>query len=392
MAHAVRSTRRGEGTREAFDARGGLLCLALLAGVSPSACGRVELGSPAITIPGSAGAGGLGGLGSLGGSGAGLAGAAGASQADAGEDAGAAADAAGQPRGGDSPSCRSVAERCGPNEDSCCVAPVVAGGAVSLPFDIAGEVRVDANLPSFRLDKYEVTIGRFRRFIDGYDAWRALGNPLPGAGEHPRAAGSGWLAEFDAALPQTGAELELRVRECEAAQLATLDVPDGAGQLPLNCVSWFEALAFCAWDEARLPTYAEWYYAAAAGELDRLYPWGDAPAPTREHALYGCSPEASADACSVAYVLPVGSFPSGQGLYGQNDLAGSMTEWLLDGSLTSLTEGCTDCVAVSDGAARFWRGGSWLDGEANQANTYFAVLPPSLRLPFVGLRCARDEP
>jgi formylglycine-generating enzyme len=386
MSNAARSRSTASHRRSRLPVS--LVVLAVLG--APSACGRVELGSPVISSAGAAGGAGAGGAGPLGGA------AGSGAVADPETNGGAArevagADAAAPAPSVEAPSCRALTDRCGPSNDSCCMAPVVTGGAVAVPFDAAAEVRVDATVPSFRLDKYEVTAGRFREFIDGYDAWRALGNPLPGAGDHPRAPGSGWRAELQTSLPQTGAELELRVRECATAQLSTLDVPNGAGQLPLNCVSWFEALAFCAWDDARLPTYAEWYYAAAGGALDRLYPWGDTPAPSSEYALYGCAASPKAE-CTAADVLPVGSFPSGAGLYEQHDLAGSMTEWLLDGSLSALTEGCTDCVAVDDPTVRFWRGGSWLDTELEQANNHARALPPSLRLPFVGLRCARDLP
>lgn len=382
MRHVVPFQGRRAQSARYRAVRGHGVCLLVVL----AACGRVELGSQRVGTAGASGAAagseaaGAAGIGSAGVGGAGVSPEAGSGlDVDAGD--------AARP-GNEPPSCRAASLSCGAN-DSCCLAPPVAGGDVALPFDAAAEVRVSASVTSFRLDKYEVDVARFREFIADYDAWRSLGNPQPGAGAHPRASGSGWRSEFDASLPALGAELELRVRECDGAPLSTFAASDGAGQLPLNCVSWFEAAAFCAWDEARLPSYAEWYYAAAGGAEDRLYPWGDTPAPNDTLASFGCAEDPEAD-CTLADLNTVGSHPGGAGPYGHHDLAGSMTEWLLDGSLAALSEGCTDCIAVSDAPERFWRGGSWLDTADNQTNHYFLSLPPALRTPFLGLRCARD--
>ena len=46
--------------------------------------------------------------------------------------------------------------------------------------------------------------------------------------------------------------------------------------LPINCVDWAEAYAFCIWDGGFLPSEAEWEYAAAGGSLQLDYPWGSA--------------------------------------------------------------------------------------------------------------------
>ncbi|HTV25255.1 MAG TPA: formylglycine-generating enzyme family protein, partial [Polyangiaceae bacterium] len=167
-------------------------------------------------------------------------------------------------------------------------------------------------------------------------------------------------------------------------------MPNSSSRIPLNCLTWPEAAAFCAWDGARLPTYAEWHYAAAGGAQDRIYPWGNEPTPSRLYALYGCTLGVERPECTAAYVLPVGSLPSGAGLFAQEDLAGSMTEWLLDGSLSAYVDGCVDCVGAPPSPHRFWKSGSWVDDAASLLNGYFAIVEPTLRLPFLGLRCARD--
>jgi sulfatase modifying factor 1 len=289
------------------------------------------------------------------------------------------------------PSCRGATEFCGRNSESCCLSLPVAGGSLALPID-AADTRVQVELSSFQLDKYEVTVGRFREFLAGYDSWRANGNPAPGAGQHPHAADSGWRAADSASLPESAQEFERLVRECNTIPLSTLDLPNSSSRIPLNCVTWPEAAAFCAWDEARLPTYAEWYHAAAGGALDRVYPWGDEPTPSRLYALYGCTLGLERPECTAAYVLPVGSHPSGAGLFAHEDLAGSMTEWLFDGALEPFVDGCVDCVGVPPSAHRFWKGGSWVDSPSLLQNTYFAIVEQTLRMPFLGLRCSRDEP
>lgn len=287
------------------------------------------------------------------------------------------------------PSCRGATEFCGRTSDSCCLSLPVAGGPLALPVDAAG-TRVQVELSSFELDKYEVTVGRFREFLAGYDSWRAAGNPAPGAAAHPHAPDSGWREADNPSLPADAVEFERLVRECNTIPLSTLDLPNSSSRIPLNCVTWPEAAAFCAWDEARLPTYAEWYYAAAGGALDRVYPWGDEPTPSRLYALYGCTLGLERPECTAAYVLPVGSHPNGAGFFAHEDLAGSMTEWLLDGALEPFVDGCVDCVGVPPSAHRFWKGGSWVDSPLLLENNYFAIVEQTLRLPFLGLRCARD--
>lgn len=307
-------------------------------------------------------------------------------------DAGLGADASTPPALGGAPSCNDATERCGPERDSCCATVAVPGGPVWVPGPNGQRVRV--NVSSFSLDKYEVTLGRFRELIANYDDWRALGNPQLGAGNHPGIPGSGWQERYDEQLPEDATLLEQTVRECATIPLSTLDLPNTSERVPLNCVSWFEAAAFCAWDGGRLPTFAESMFAAAGGELDRTYPWGNEPTPTRLYALYGCALGQERPECTASYVLPVGSHPAGAGLFEHEDLAGSMTEWMLDGSPYAFTEGCTDCAGLMDAGAageplRYWRGGSWLDSAESLVNDNFMIVEPSLRLHFVGLRCAR---
>jgi sulfatase modifying factor 1 len=419
MGGMQRRHRRGVAGRDEGVARGGVtLGLWLCA----CACGRVELGSRAIDGDAALGAEGPS-LGSpsqglspappssdasaeppasstppaLGGSPApGLGGNASIGEAPAGNAAGATSplavvDAATSPSSPDDtpPSCRGATDLCGRNSDSCCQTLPVAGATVAPVIDTAG-TRAKVFVSSFYLDKYEVTTGRFRAFLSNYDAWREQDNPRPDAGRHPLVAGSGWQTSDDELLPVSAAAFEAQIRECNTIPLSTLDLTNASSNIPLNCVTWAEAAAFCAWDEARLPTFAEWYDAAAAGGLDRMYPWGNEPTPSRVYASYGCTLGLERPECNAAYVLPVGSHPNGAGHYHQEDLAGSMTEWLMGGSLDEFAAGCSDCVGAPAEPLRFWRGGSWVDDAAKMVNGYFSIAEKTLRLPFLGLRCARD--
>ncbi len=133
------------------------------------------------------------------------------------------------------------------------------------------------------------------------------------------------------------------------------DEPAGNEAAPINCASWYLAFAFCAWDEGRLPTEAEWNYAAVGGNEQRAYPWGD-EAPSQELAVYGCD-----TTMTVCPIPSVGSkSPAGDGKWGQADLAGSLFEWVLDYH-ADLTETCNNCAALTDGGyGRGSRGGGVL--------------------------------
>ena len=131
-----------------------------------------------------------------------------------------------------------------------------------------------------------------------------------------------------------------------AAPLNTwTDTPGNNEALPMVYVTWFEAFAFCAWDGGRLATEAEWNYAAAGGDEQRLYPWGAAEADATR-AVYGCI----RSSCPASIILPVGSKPAGNGKWGHSDLAGSVAEWNFDWYPTTLYKNpCVDCAETKVG-------------------------------------------
>jgi len=94
-------------------------------------------------------------------------------------------------------------------------------------------------------------------------------------------------------------------------------------------MNFYEAFAFCIWDEARLPTPEEWDYAATGGDEHRAYPWGQTPVPDEtnaDFAVYDCLADGD-PTCAPTDIVHVGSRPLGIGRWGQLDLAGSMAEW-----------------------------------------------------------------
>jgi formylglycine-generating enzyme required for sulfatase activity len=192
----------------------------------------------------------------------------------------------------------------------------------------------NAVVATFVLDKYEVTVGRFREFVAAYDEWHGVGkNPKTGAGAHPAIPGTGWEESWDQYpsgwlidLPADSATVRSNLK-CHAASQTWTDVPGANESYPINCVNWFDAFAFCIWDGGRLPTDAEWEYAAAGGDENRLYPWGAA-----EPAALGLVKPYMADNWDLEASprLEVGRAQAGVGRWGHLDLAGGVAEWVFD--------------------------------------------------------------
>ncbi|MGO9839375.1 MAG: formylglycine-generating enzyme family protein [Polyangiaceae bacterium] len=122
--------------------------------------------------------------------------------------------------------------------------------------------------------------------------------------------------------------------------------------LPINCVNWYEAYAFCIWDGGFLPSEAEWEYAAAGGSQQREYPWGSTdPGTANQYAIY----DGYYTGNSIG-MAPVGTATLGAGFWGQMDMAGEVWEWNLDG-FALYVDPCTDCVNLTAASYRVDRGG-----------------------------------
>jgi sulfatase modifying factor 1 len=277
---------------------------------------------------------------------------------------------------------------CGPY--SCCASFAVPGGEFEMgcapdePDCLTNEQPEHRTIIApFRLDAFEVTVARFRAFVEAFPP-----APAPGDGAHPLIEGSGWNSELDAVYPATREEL-IQSLDCEEVRETTWSpTPGPKDNQPIICVSWQLAFAFCHWDEGRLPTEAEWEYAAAGGAEERLYPWGNSD-PTTEHAAFDCL-LVDDFLCSVQDRAVVGSFPRGRGRWGHYDLAGNQAEWLLDTfEPYPLDTECDNCAVVK-GANYVGRGGNFVD-EPRDLRTYARDSAGNeyLRTGFMGFRCAR---
>lgn len=245
----------------------------------------------------------------------------------------------------------------------------LAGGAFLMgtedeqanPQDGEGPVR-EITLSPFLIDPYPVTNRDFARFVEA-------------TGYQTEAEQFGWSFVFWSHLPKKRFK-ELVEDTVQAAPWwckvrgARWSEPRGPGSSlvglddhPVVHVTWNDAQAFCAWSGLRLPTEAEWEYAARGGLTQKLYPWGDKLRPNGEYRCniwQGEFPEHDNAEDGYAGTCPVDAFPANG--YGLFSMTGNTWEWCEDWFSPTFhqTDTRQNPCGPPAGSARVMRGGSFL--------------------------------
>jgi formylglycine-generating enzyme required for sulfatase activity len=174
----------------------------------------------------------------------------------------------------------------------------------------------------------------------------------------------------------------VRARACTAPAAAAASFK-GDDQ-PVVCVDWNQAQAFSKWVGGRLPTEAEWEYAARSAGKNWRYPWGNEAATCARAVISGCG----------SATAPVCSKPAGNTQQGLCDMAGNAWEWVQDWYHGSYRGAPRDGSAWGSptGSVRVDRGGSWGHFAADARSAGRGYAGPGLRVNLLGFRSAKDIP
>jgi formylglycine-generating enzyme required for sulfatase activity len=232
------------------------------------------------------------------------------------------------------------------------------------------------DLSAYCLDRTEVTVARYRECVAGGGCKPALTT------EKFQFFDQRHLDYFD--------------RFCTAA-LVDHD------QHPINCVDWSQADAYCRFTGGRLPTEAEWEY-AARGSDGRRYPWGSEP-PTGK-LINGCGSECVEAQQRIGLedvapmfegtdgfegTAPVGSFPAGASPFGVEDMVGNVWEWTADWSAPYPEAKAVNPTGpeAPEKKEKVIRGiASWSGEHPQYGSTARGAHVPDVRLSVGGFRCA----
>lgn len=233
------------------------------------------------------------------------------------------------------------------------------------PLDIQNAGRKKVTVSSFYIDRFEVTNKDYRDFI----------SDLSGD-------------DRDSRLPDSSAWDEAASR----ANWKTYFYGSERSDYPVVAVTWTDAREYCKWEGKRLPTEAEWEYAARAGRVGGVYPWaGFSPRDPQGRYLANFNPGRQGQAADgYAFTAPVGSYPPNR--WGLHDVAGNVAEWVQDAYTPSYSalSGLDPVYKDQEESRHVVRGGSWASNAFQigvGVRNYQEKSNASAR---IGFRCAAD--
>lgn len=235
----------------------------------------------------------------------------------------------------------------------------------------------EVEVASFYIDKHEVTVAEFEKFVEA-------------TGYKTEAERFGWSGVFD-----------MESGEWKQTDGADWRHPEGPGSAakptePVCQISWNDAAAFAKWAGKRLPTEAEFEYAARGGLDGKEYAWGDELRPNGKPVAnwwQGVFPESNSGEDGFLGRAPVMSFPTNG--YNVYDMTGNVWEWCYDRYDEDYyrVSPAKNPTGPQNGAERVIRGGSYLCAENFCSNYRVAGrshATPDSGLNNLGFRCVRD--
>ena len=264
-------------------------------------------------------------------------------------------------------------------------------GRLAYPADGEGPVR-RVRLDPFWIDECAVSNDAFARFAAA-------------TGHVTEAERFGWSFVFGGLLPDDFPPTRAVVsapwwRQVEGADWRQPEGPgsdlEGRMDHPVLHVSFNDAQAYCAWAGKRLPTEAEWEYAARGGLACAPFPWGDQLEPGGEHRMnvfQGAFPGRNTCEDGYAGTCPVDAFPANG--YGLHEMTGNVWEWCADWFSPDFhtVEKRTNPRGPQRGTHRSTRGGSYLCHESYCRRYRVSArnaLTPDSATGNTGFRCVRD--